>query len=216
MTRKDEYHGTTAIVMIDFPPKIWLGKISREFPYYRIEIKSFIPISQDPFIGNSLIHIKGNNIGKIKKRLAGFQNLIKYHIMDESKSHISINAHTKDQILLDSIVNSELLVNFPVIIEKGMGRFNIASSRKSLDEFLVNLDKHNIHYKVKTIEDYSDKELKLQLTSKQYKVYQKAKESGYYDVPRQITLTKLAKKIGVAKSSLSSMLQRIHNRLLGG
>jgi len=46
-------------------------------------------------------------------------------------------------------------------------------------------------------------------------IYLKAKEAGYYDSPRKITLTELAEKIGMAKSSISSILQRIHKKLLG-
>ncbi|MHA1341426.1 MAG: helix-turn-helix domain-containing protein [Promethearchaeota archaeon] len=68
---------------------------------------------------------------------------------------------------------------------------------------------------VRSIGKYKDDFLKDLLTARQLEIYLKAKEAGYYDSPRKITLTELAEKIGMAKSSISSILQRIHKKLLG-
>ena len=66
MSNQTDVKGTSSVVYITMPSKLWLGKLSREEPYYEYEIKSFIPISTDPFVGNSLIRISGSNIQNIK------------------------------------------------------------------------------------------------------------------------------------------------------
>ncbi len=207
--------GTSSTVFITLPDKLWLGKLSREEPYFEYEIKSFIPIQTDPFMGNSLIRISGNNIRTLRDKLQNFISLKQFFILDESPTHLSLNTHTYDQLLLKAIVEHMIIVHFPIKIQKGVAEFNITSSREALHDFLSDLDGKFIDYQVKTIENYSDEDLQTNLTPKQFETYMKAKESGYYDIPRKITLTELADKLGVAKSSLSSMLQRIHKKLLG-
>jgi predicted DNA binding protein len=49
------------------------------------------------------------------------------------------------------------------------------------------------------------------LTSKQTVCFLYALESGYYDFPRRITLTELAHKFGVSKSTLSQALMRLES-----
>ncbi len=42
----------------------------------------------------------------------------------------------------------------------------------------------------------------------------KAKEMGYYDVPRGISLSELADELGVSHQALSERLRRGHGRLI--
>ena len=54
------------------------------------------------------------------------------------------------------------------------------------------------------------------LTKRQLEIFEAAVKSGYYDVPRRISLTKLAAKLGIAKSTLSASLQRIESKVMNG
>jgi predicted DNA binding protein len=207
--------GTRCLLEIKFPEKLWLGHISKLFPYHQIDIRSFIPISQDPFIGNSLITISGKEIDDILKRLDSYNTLLRYDIMDKSPIHLSLKAETKDQLLLRSIVKNSILVEFPIQIIKGNAKMRVMATRENVDHFVEDLAGHGIHTEITSIGQYSESPVSQILTDRQYFIYQKAKESGYYDSPRKITLTELASSLEMAKSSLSSMLQRIHKNLLG-
>jgi len=54
------------------------------------------------------------------------------------------------------------------------------------------------------------------LTPRQTAVFHRAMSRGYFEVPRQITLTELAGEMGLAKSSLSETLAVIERKLLVG
>lgn len=212
-----EKSGATSKLLITFPNKLWLGNVSRKFPYHQFEIKSFIPISQKPFIGNSLVAIKGSDPSQILPFINEEQSLLSYFIMDESSTQITINTQTKDQFLLKTIIKNHILVKFPVVIVKGVGTFFIDASRQHIDKFIEALNTRCLNVELKNISSYGNEEdfLKSGLTNRQFFVYTRAKEEGYYNSPRDITLTELAVKLDIAKSSLSSMLQRIHKKLLG-
>jgi predicted DNA binding protein len=49
---------------------------------------------------------------------------------------------------------------------------------------------------------------------RQREVFDLAVRHGYYDTPRRITLTKLASKVGVSKSTLCEMIQLIEHRII--
>lgn len=51
------------------------------------------------------------------------------------------------------------------------------------------------------------------LTPRQQEVLEAARRAGYYDRPRRISLSELAKSLGVAKSTLSEMLVHIESHL---
>ncbi len=52
------------------------------------------------------------------------------------------------------------------------------------------------------------------LTPRQVQIFQLAMESGYWDVPRRISLTELAQKLGLSKSSLSEVIAHIEKKLI--
>ena len=54
------------------------------------------------------------------------------------------------------------------------------------------------------------------LTKRQTEVLEASLKSAYYDVPRLISITKLAAKLGIAKSTLSATLQRIESKVMNG
>ncbi len=91
----------------------------------------------------------------------------------------------------------------------------ISSSRENIDKFINDLTQRGLKVELRNIGNYSKKVFENELTSRQFTIFSKAKSLGYYDVLSRITLTDLAKNLQMAKSSLSTMIQRIHNKLLG-
>ncbi|MBD3350731.1 MAG: hypothetical protein GF364_04505 [Candidatus Lokiarchaeota archaeon] len=207
--------GTTSILSITFPDKLWLGAVGRKYPYYQFIIRSFIPIKQDPFVGNALITISGKNPMSLIDKIKEHPSLKSFFLMEESPTQITINTQTKDNYLLNCIIKNSIIINFPIEITKGIAEFVINGTRDNIDKFIDELNDKGIHVEIKSIGNYTDEKLEQILTSRQYFIYNRAKEEGYYNNPRDLTLTELAEKLDLAKSSLSSMLQRIHNRLLG-
>ena len=207
--------GSISKIIIHLPEKLWLGAISRTFPYYEFEIKSFIPISQEPFIGNQLIKIIGSNPQQVLTHIQQHNSLVNAFVVESTPTSITINTQTADNFLLKSLIKNQILVRLPVKITKGDAEFNVTSTRGNIDQFLDDLSHHGILSDIKSLGTYTEDQNQLELTPRQIFVYKKAQELGYYDSPRRISLTELSEQLQIAKSSLSTMLQRIHKKLLG-
>ncbi|MHA1585196.1 MAG: helix-turn-helix domain-containing protein [Promethearchaeota archaeon] len=207
--------GSTSKLIIHYPPKLWLGNISKKFPNLKIEITAFVPININPFIGNSMIRIIGIHLDDVLKKLEQQPSLISYSIMKRNPTELTLNTRTKDNFLLKSIVKNGILVQLPVKVIEGTAEFIIDGGRSQIDNFITDLNSKGIKVDIINLTCYTTNIVKAQLTPKQYQIYQSAKKAGYYDTPRKITLTELAAELNLAKSSLSGMLQRIHKKLLG-
>lgn len=206
---------STSQLIIHYPSKLWLGQLSKDFPHANIQITAFVPIKQDPFVGNSMITIRSVEIEKILSQMEKYPSLLSYSIMEQSGNTLVLSTRTKDDLLLRAIVKNTVLIQLPVKVLKGTAEFIINGSRTNIDDFISDLNSKGIQVDIKNLGHFSEDLLDLKLTTRQFEVYQEAKKHGYYDNPRRINLTNLAEKLGIAKSSLSGMLQRIHNALLG-
>ncbi len=207
---------SSSTLTITLPDKLWLGKLSREYRMGHFKIVSFIPIRQEPAIGNSLIKISSINPENILSEIRKHPSLVSVKVMERGPTHITVETQTKDQFLLRSLIKNKILVKLPVEIEFGRAKFNIYAQRENIDKFIEDLNKKGMKVEINNLGHYKDDFLKLSLTERQLFIYRAARETGFYESPRKINLTGLAKHLGLAKSSLSSMLQRIHKKLLGG
>ena len=206
---------STSNLIIHYPKQLWLGLLSKDFPHASIQITAFVPIEHDPFVGNSMISIRSVNVQDVIEKLETYPSLISYSVMEKQQDTLIISAHTKDNLLLRAIVKNGLLVHLPVKVSEGTADFIINGSRGGIDNFISDLNQKGIQVDIKSLGHFTNDIINHQLTTKQHQVYFAARKAGYYDKPRKITLTGLAEQLGMAKSSLSTMLQRIHNALLG-
>ena len=208
--------GSKSRIDIQMPEKLWLGAVSRQHPSFEFRITAFVPINHDPFIGNSLVSITGfqPKAHLIVESIQTHPSLKEIQILKESTCAVDLESRTLDPYLLQSIVRSCVLVNLPVIIQDGVAQFEISGSRESINEFLDILESKGIKVELKEIGEFTQNTDYL-LTPRQQQIFDSAKKSGYFDSPRKINLSTLAENIGMAKSTLSSMMQRIYAKLLG-
>ncbi|TFH30154.1 MAG: hypothetical protein E4G98_02605 [Promethearchaeota archaeon] len=205
---------TKSKLLIHFPDQLWLV-LTKKYPQLQFEIKAFVPVEQDPFVGNSLIAITGSIPESLLQELENHPSLMSYSVMERSSNQMILNTITKDQFLMLTIVKNMILVDLPVPVSNGCAEFVVSSTRSNIDHFIQDLEDRGLRVEIKSIGIYSEDILQDVLTPRQFEVFNLAKQKGYYESPRQITLTELAREINVAKSSLSSILQRIHAKLLG-
>jgi hypothetical protein len=206
--------GSKAKIAIFMPAKLWLGAVSRKHPNFEFRIIAFVPISQDPFIGNSLVSITGFQPDIVLQSMQSHSSLKNLRILKESSCSVDLETQTFDPYLLQSIIRSCVLVNLPVIVQDGVAQFEISGSRENINEFMEFLEFRNVKCELKEIGEFSQNSDYL-LTPRQQEIFDLAKKFGFFEVPRKINLTTLAENLGMAKSTLSSMMQRIYAKLLG-
>lgn len=112
-----------------------------------------------------------------------------------------------------AMAESGVVPPFPLHLEDGWLSGELVTSRDQLAAFRAELDAADIAYRVEQIETERETTDGL-LTERQREVVDEALAAGYYDVPRECSLTELAAQLGVDKSVASRILQRAESRVM--
>lgn len=112
-----------------------------------------------------------------------------------------------------SMADSGVVPPFPLDLEAGWLSGELVTSRAQLAAFRQELEAADIAYDVELVETDPAAPADL-LTERQREVVDAALAAGYYDYPRECSLTELAADLGVDKSVVSRILQRAEGRVM--
>jgi predicted DNA binding protein len=103
-----------------------------------------------------------------------------------------------------------------IIVERGIGIgstwvFQLRSAnREALSEFQNECITQDVAIEIRRVFDDPDETdtNRFDLTTKQHEAVMLALDNGYFDVPREASLTELAKKVGISRQAYSRRLNR--------
>jgi predicted DNA binding protein len=200
-----------ARVKIKFPEELWISHIFKEFPDVKMEISHFLPYDLEKSIGNSAIEILHYDVRNIIDEIQIHPSVFELSILEQEENRVKFNIKTKDPYLLYAIIKCGVLIDFPVRVEDGYAFWRLVSSREGIDQLLTLFEQKNITFELLRIgiSPYNLEEDKNKLTLDEINILEKAISTGFFEIPRKISLEELANKIGKSKSALSVMLRKI-------
>ncbi len=207
----DSPKSSLARIRIKFPAQIWISEIFRKFHDVRMEIEHFLPYDFENSIGNSIIEIFHHSIDLIIDEIRNHKSVIEFSVLEKEETRVKFNVKTRDPFLLYAIIKCGVLINFPVRVREGYAYWRLVSSRKSIDDLLTLFEQKGIEHTLLRIgtSPYSVDDDKNKLTLDESTILNKAISSGFFEIPRKISLEALANKLGKSKSALSVTLRKI-------
>ncbi len=200
-----------ARIKIKFPEQLWISEIFRNYPDVKMEISHFLPYDLEKSIGNSVIEIMHYNVDSIIEEINAHPSVFELSVIEQGENQVKFNIKTKDPYLLYAIIKCGVLVDFPVRVEDGFAYWRLISSRDRIDQLLTLFEEKNINFELLRIgiAPYNIEDEKYKLTLDELNVLDKAVSSGFFEIPRKISLEELANELGKSKSALSVMLRKI-------
>jgi len=195
-------------ISIEIPQDKWLATFNRKYPELNFHILSNFPIGENS--GITSFQIRGSSvkhfISDFKEKLAEKTAQILY----EDEDLVILNVKEVDPWILNTLVKTELLISYPVLIKEGKLRIEAITNRSKVDSFLTQLKKKKIKAKLERIGYFYKSTL---LTKRQNEIINLAYQNGYFNIPRSISLSEFAKDLKISKSALSETLRRIFKKL---
>jgi len=193
---------------ISIPKSKWLAQITKNYPNLIIKILSNYLLDKNT--GFLLLQIEGVNIKGFNSDLQHDKLALSQQILFSGNDFIIINVKEDDPWVLNTLIKTELLFTYPIIVKDAKLNVDIIAERKKIDHFLNELEKRGIQVEIRSIGYYQKKVI---LTKKQKEVLKKAYKFGYFEIPRKISLTHFAKKLQISPSALSETIRRINQKL---
>ncbi len=195
---------------LEIPEGKILRRISKEYPDLSFNILSLLPIGKKT--GSCSLQIKGKSLIDYRKKLIQLIKSfdLKAVILGNIPGYILLNLQIKDPWILEAIIKIELMIHYPLEIKNGFISFQLISDRKKIDNLFDEFDTKKLDYNLIEIGYYRPETL---LTPNQDQVLKDAVKLGYYEIPREISLTNMAKKYNISASALSETFRRIDKKL---
>ena len=193
--------------------------------YYTCDITRTVPVRV------SITTINGPVGFGIIEALAGGEESLKQYVsaMKASPSVVEIEItyqsptvywtrvviHPDTPSIYETVLESSCMTRLPVIIQKGVQEHTIlAPSRESFRDLLNSLKARFSQVRLRHVRSFASTLPKHRLTVKQMEAMIVAFSSGYYDIPRGITVTEMSERLGIRRVAMQERLRRAERTII--
>lgn len=189
-------------IEVRLPEGHWAGDVTRSHPSAVLRIDEHMPLQ------------KGRGTAKascsedIAQTVGLHPGIEEVRAFDKHQFAVDIIAGGGG--FLKPLLKVGVIPQTPFEVRDGWVDWTIACAQGKVRHLIAGFDEEKIPYRLLSTRGVSSR----MLTPRQRQVFDAATQEGFYDVPRRITLTALAVKLDVAKSTLSAQLQRIESTVI--
>ena len=190
---------------------MWVHEVSKKHPETVFRVVSALPGGDH---GVGVVELDGPGYDEALDDIPEHETVTEIEVLwkekNEEKSLVQVQ--TDEHLILQKASRSGVPMEMPFKIQDGVGEWSLRTSHDSLSNLGSVFDSMGMEYTIDYVRDVEDEEELL--TEKQKELVEKAHELGYYDTPRDISLSKVAEELGVAKSTCSEMLHRAEGKIM--
>ncbi|AEH37889.1 helix-turn-helix domain-containing protein [Halopiger xanaduensis] len=198
-----------ATLTVTMPDQLWIQQLSTEYPDATFRVLAGVPGSDTGF---ALVRIAGSKVPEIVDDMTEHPQITELTLAQWSDNEATVHFETTAPLLLFSSQESGMPIELPVEIADGEATIEVTGSRDRLAELAEQLEHFGLQYRIDNVrERLHESQL---LSERQLEVVAAAVEKGYYDTPRQCSLTELAEHLDIAKSTCSETLHRAEEAII--
>jgi predicted DNA binding protein len=198
-----------AKLTLTLPEGVWIGELSRSYPDARFRILAAIPGDDD---GVGLLEVTASDLVAVLEDMERTPEVTEIELFRRTEETLLLQFETTEPLLLAPMQGSGVPIEMPFDIVGGEVSWEVTAPRERLSALTEQLDAFGIAFSV----DYVRGEFAPEqfLTDQQRRLVEAAIEAGYYDTPRECSLTDLATDLGMAKSTCSETLHRAEGKIV--
>lgn len=199
----------TAKLRITLPEQVWIRQISSAHPDAAFRVLAAFPAEET---GVGLLEITAEDLPAVVGAMDDREDIVRLDLQQASEESALVEFETSEPLLLFSVQEAGLPLELPFTIRDGVAEVEVTASRDRLSSFTAQLDAFGMDFDVEYVRELASSESLL--TDRQRELLAEAVEAGYYDTPRECSLTELSDRVGVAKSTASETLHRVEEKIV--
>jgi predicted DNA binding protein len=193
----------------ELPPDAWTADVSRSFPAAELRLLTGITVGETAV---ELGEVRGGPVDAVDAAIADHPQVLEHERLYRDEDRAVAQYRTTERSLYAFLRRSSVPPEFPVVVSDGWYRFSVTAPREQVREVRAVLEASDRPYEVLALVDAGDAEGLL--TDRQRDLLETALRAGYFEVPRECTLTELADRVGVDKSTASGVVRRAERNLV--
>ncbi|WP_207592987.1 helix-turn-helix domain-containing protein [Halomontanus rarus] len=199
-----------AKLTVQLPEPLWIHEISTSHPDTTFRVSSVLPRS-DVTIG--IIELVASNPVPILAAIDGESDIRDLELLWKHDETALLQVEASNPSLLVPVQQAGVPMETPFAVEDGVVTWELTTSADRLSTLGDAFDEHGIEYRIEHVHAVDARRAESLLTDRQLEVFLTALDAGYYDVPREATLTDVASALGVTKSTCSDVLHRAESTI---
>ena len=198
-----------AKLTLTIPEGVWIGDLSRDHPEARFRILSALPGEES---GVGLLEVSAPDLVAVLREMDGREAVTELEPLGRTDESVIVQFETSEPLLLEPMQGSGVPIEMPFDIVEGKATWEVTAPQDRISALGEQLEMFGIEFAVEHVHQHLAVEQFL--TDRQRRLIEAAIELGYYDTPRECSLTELADELGIAKSTCSETLHRAEGKII--
>lgn len=198
-----------ARLTITLPDGVWVRDVSTAHPDALFRVLAALPSEQT---GIGLVAISAADPVAIVRAMEAHDAVTSLEVLGTHGEEALIQFETDAPLLLFPARESGVPLEPPIEIRDGAATLDVTASQERLSALGDQLRAFGLSFGVEYV--HQSLEAEPLLTDTQRRLVTAAVDCGYYDTPRDCTLTELAETVGIAKSTASETLHRAESGIV--
>lgn len=194
---------------LTLPEQLWVGRLSRAYPEASFRVLAVMP---DGGHGIGLVEIRAQTVEALLVEMRGYEAVADVNVLSATDEEALVQFETSTPLLLSVAQDSGIPLELPFRFGDGTAVWELTAPSDRLAELGTQLRALDISFTLDALKH--EVERGSLLTDTQERVVHRAVEAGYYDTPRECSLTELAAELDVAKSTASETLHRAEGKII--
>lgn len=198
-----------ATLAVTLPERVWVSQVSTAHPEATLRVLAAVPGHDSGF---ALVRITGPDVQSVVEDMNDHEQITELTLAQWSDNEATVHFETTAPLLMFSSRESGMPIELPVEIRDGEATIEVTGSRNRLSELAEQFQRFGLQYRIEHVrERLHESQL---LSERQREVLVTGVEQGYYDTPRECSLTELADHLDIAKSTCSETLHRAEEAII--
>jgi predicted DNA binding protein len=200
-----------AKIALQIPETMWIAEVSSAYSDVTFRVMS---TQYDDGTATGLFEVEGDGVVQILSQANEATDVTGIELLWKNAEKSVILVETDNPLLLLPVSRVGVPLKTPFIISNGVASWEIFTSHSRLSELTDEFDDLGITYDIESIQEFDAAGNDSILTPRQREVLSDAFEAGYYDTPRETSLTQVATSLDITKSTCSDILHRAEGKII--
>lgn len=200
-----------ATLSVDVPPGTWVHAVSTAHPDADLRVLTALAGETR---GVALVEVAASRPVAVVAAVERADDVRHLDLLWSGEAGALLHLETARLPLLEAVLEAGVPLSFPFTVTDGTATWTVTTTSDRLSTLGDRLDGVGVDYRLDRLGDVGDTAADRLLTDRQRELVRLARAAGYYESPRRATLSEVADRAGVAKSTASDVLHRAEGMVL--